>query len=138
MTDDAFRAVVQALARRDLTSAELEQRLAGAGFERSAWADAIARAVEAGYLDDRRVAAERVRRLAERDSSDSAIRAELSRRGVSEETIEAALAAAVPENERAARLAARLGGGGRAARALVRKGYPEDLVERVLGLPIAE
>lgn len=138
MTDEAFRAVVEALARRDLTSAELEQRLARAGFEADACADAVARAAAAGYLDDERVASERVRRLAERDTSDAAIRAELVRRGVPEDAVENGLAAIPPELERAERLAQRLGGGPRAARALVRKGYPEDVVERVLRLQIAE
>jgi SOS response regulatory protein OraA/RecX len=135
---DAFGAVVDALARRDLTSAELEQRLARAGFRPDARADAIARAVGAGYLDDARVARERARRLAERDASDAAIRADLERRGVGEEQVEDALGLVVPEPERAERLARRLGGGARAARALSRKGYPDDVVARAVGLGIAE
>ena len=57
---------------------------------------------------------------------------------VSEQELEAALAAIAAETERAERLASRLGGGLRAARALARKGYPEDVVERTLRLPIAE
>ena len=138
MTKDAFGTVVDALARRDLTAAELEERLARAGFEPKARADAVARAADAGYLDDGRVASERARHLAARDASDAAIRAELERRGVSDELAEAALAAVTPEAERAARLARRLGGGPRAARALVRKGFPDDLVERTPGLQIAE
>jgi regulatory protein len=136
--DDAFGAAVDALARRDLTSAELEQRLARAGFEPSVRADAVARAVDAGYLDDARVAFERVRHLADRDASDVAIRTELARRGVPEETIDAALASVAPEAERGARLAERLGGGPRAGRALVRKGYREDVVEQVIRRHIAE
>ncbi len=138
MPGDAFGAVVDALARRDLTSAELEQRLRQAGFDPEACTDALARAAQAGYLDDGRVALERVRRLAERDASDAAISAELRRRGVGEDEVSAALAAIAPEAERAERLAARLGGGARAARTLARKGYPQDIVERALRLPIAE
>jgi len=138
VTKDAFGLVVAALARRDLTAAELEERLERAGFEQKARADAVARAADAGYLDDRRVARERVRTLAERDSSDTAIRAELERRGVSEELVEAALAAVTPEAERAARLVRRLGGGPRAARTLARKGFPDDVIERATGLQIAE
>jgi regulatory protein len=138
VTKDAFEAVVDALARRDLTSTELEQRLARAGFEPHARADAIARATDAGYLDDARVARERARRLAERDASDAAICAELRRRGVGEDAIQAALEALPAEPTRAERLARRLGGGSRAARSLVRKGYAEDVVERALGLDIAE
>jgi SOS response regulatory protein OraA/RecX len=84
------------------------------------------------------VALERARRLSERGASDAAIRVELRRRGVAEAGVEAALAEITPETERAAKLAARLGGGARAARALLRKGYPEDLVERTIRPPIAE
>lgn len=138
MTQDAFGAVVDALARRDLTAAELEERLARAGFDADARADAIARAGAAGYLDDERVAFERARRLAERNSSDAAIRAELERRSVPDEVVEAALGAVASEEERAVRLSQRLGGGRRAARALLRKGFPEDLVARTVGVQIAE
>jgi len=138
VTQDAFAAVVDALARRDLTAAELEERLARAGFDSGARANAIERAAASGYLDDERVASERARRLAERDASDEAIRTELERRGIPDEFVAAALEAVTPEEERAARLSRRLGGGPRAARALVRKGFPEDLVERVVGLHIAE
>jgi regulatory protein len=138
VTKDAFGAVVDALARRDLTSVELEQRLARAGYEPDACADAIARAAAAGYLDDDRVALERARRLAERGASNAAIRTELVRRGMSDEAVSSALEPLPPESERAERLAHKLGGGLRAARALARKGYPEDVVERVLRLDIAE
>jgi regulatory protein len=138
VTKDAFGALVDALARRDLTSTELEQRLLRAGFDAEACADAIARAAAAGYLDDARVAVERARRLGERDASDTAIRAELLRRGVGEALVEAALEALPPERERAERLALRLGGGPRAARALARRGYTEDVVERTAGLDIAQ
>jgi regulatory protein len=135
---NAFATLVDALARRDLTSSELEQRLLRAGFEPSACTEALARAAGAGYLDDSRVAAERARVLAGRDASDAAIRADLEGRGVSDEQIELAIGAVTPEAERAARLAARFGGGLRAARALGRKGYPDDLVERTVRSHIAE
>jgi SOS response regulatory protein OraA/RecX len=138
VTKDAFGAVVDALARRDLTSIELEQRLARAGYEPDARTYAIARAVAAGYLDDDRVALERARRLAERGASNTAIRTELVQRGMSDEVVTSALEPLPSESERAERLAHKLGGGLRAARALARKGYPEDVVERVLRLDIAE
>ncbi len=138
MTQDAFGALVDSLSRRDLTSTELEQRLLRAGFDATACSNALARASDAGYLDDARVALERARRLAQRGASDAAIRAELDRRGVSDEDVAQALAAVAPESERAEELATRLGGGARAARALGRKGYPEDVVERTIRLHIAE
>ena len=135
---DAFAWLVAALARGDLTSAQLEQRLLKAGFEHEACAHALERAANAGYVDDTRVAVERARRLAERDASDEAIRADLAGRGLPEEQVELALERVTPEAERAERLAARLGSGPRAARALLRKGYPQDVVERTLRLEIAE
>jgi SOS response regulatory protein OraA/RecX len=136
--EDAFGLLVAALARGDLTSAQLEQRLLKAGFGAGACAEALGRAADAGYLDDTRVAVERARRLGERNASDEAIRADLAGRGVPEKQIELALAQVTPEVARAERLATRLGGGARAARALLRKGYPEDVVERTLRLEIAE
>ena len=138
MTQGAFGAAVDALAQRDLSAAELDRRLARAGFDAGARVDAIERAAASGYLDDERVARERARVLADRNASDAAIRSDLTRRGVPGEMAEAALAAVDPEAERAARLAKRLGGGPRAARALLRKGFPEDLVERTVDLEIAE
>lgn len=138
MKRDAFAAVVDALARRDLTAAELEQRLERAGFTAEVRTDAIARATAAGYLDDARVACERARRLAERDASDAAIREELERRGVADDVVDLAVSGITPERERAARLARRLGSGPRAARALARKGFPEDVVEQAARLRFAD
>jgi hypothetical protein len=57
---------------------------------------------------------------------------------MSDEAVTSALEPLPSESERAERLAHKLGGGLRAARALARKGYPEDVVERVLRLDIAE
>ena len=130
--------VVDALARRDLTSTELEQRLARAGFEADARADAIARAAAAGYLDDARVAVERARRLADatrrtRPSGPSSSGAEWGRLRSTRRWRRFRQRRSGPT-----RLALRLGGGPRAARALVRKGYAEDVVERAVGLDIAQ
>jgi regulatory protein len=138
VADDAFGAVVRALARRDLTLLELEQRLSRSGFDPAECADALARASDAGYLDDGRVALERTRHLAERGWSDAAISVELRRRGVPEAEVATALAAIGPEDERAERLASRVGGGLRAARALARRGYPEEVVERAVRRLVAE
>jgi SOS response regulatory protein OraA/RecX len=133
MPVDAFGSVVDALARRDLTEQELDARLDRAGYDEDARADALARARDAGYLDDERVAHERAGHLAERGASDAAIRADLARRGLPDELVSAALAAVPPEMDRATAVAAKLGGGPRAARALARKGYAEDTIERVVG-----
>ena len=138
MPGDAFASVVRALARSDLSAVELDRRLARAGFQADARRAALDRARESGYLDDERVARERARRLADRGSSDTTIRLDLERRGLLADAVESALDHLPPEDERAARLAAKLGGGLRAARALARKGYADDVVERTIGLHIAE
>src|SRR2546423_11913944 len=100
VAEDAFGAIVAALARGDRTSLELEQRLLEAGFDAAACADALARASEAGYLDDARVAGERARRLAERGSSDAGPPGQLGRRRPEEEGDEGAPGAVTPEAAR--------------------------------------
>jgi hypothetical protein len=51
---------------------------------------------------------------------------------VEAQTVEAALAAVEPERERAAVLAARRGGGARAARWLAARGFGEEALETVI------
>ena len=142
MTEDsaagALRAASRALGRRDLSTAALDERLRRAGFSAEARAEAIARLVEAGYLDDERFALERACRLAERGAGDEAIRHDLQDKSVELELVDRALASLEPESERAVRIAARLGGGVRAARALARKGFAADSIESALTGAIAE
>jgi regulatory protein len=130
---DALDVAVKALARRDLTEREVVERLTRLGVPEGGRADAVARLRQAGYLDDARVSAERAARLAERGSGDTAIRADLMRRGVPQELVTKTLAALEPESVRAARLSERLGGGLRAARALARKGFAEESIEHIFG-----
>ncbi len=134
----ALRAACRALGRRDLSAAALDERLRLAGFSAEARAEASARLVEAGYLDDERFALERACRLAERGAGDEAIRHDLQEKGVAHEPVDRALASLEPESERAVRIAARLGGGVRAARALARKGFAADWIESALTGAIAE
>jgi regulatory protein len=134
----AFEAGIRALARRDLTEAEVEDRLDRAGFAEEDRRQAIARLQAAGYLDDRRAACERARVLAGRGLGDLAIAADLARRGASAEAQADALASLEPELERARRLAARLGPGPRGAHGLVRKGFTEEAVEAATTSPVAE
>jgi SOS response regulatory protein OraA/RecX len=86
----------------------------------------------ARYLDDGRVAVDRAGRLAERGLGDAAIRADLERRGVPASLAAEAVAELEPEDARAARLTASFGGGLRAARALARKGFEAETIERVV------
>jgi SOS response regulatory protein OraA/RecX len=75
---------------------------------------------------------DRAARLAGRGYGDMAIRRDLESRGASRELLEEALAALEPEESRAERLAGDLGGGARTARALARKGFSDDSIERIL------
>jgi len=124
---------VRLLAGRDFTAAELDGRLARAGIDAGARAQVLERLAGAGYLDDGRVIRDRATRLAGRGYSDMAIRRDLESRGASRELLDEALAALEPEASRAKRLAGELGGGARAVRALARKGFSDDSIERVLG-----
>jgi SOS response regulatory protein OraA/RecX len=82
-----------------------------------------------GWQDDARFAHDRARFLAERGRGDDAIRWDLEQRGVARDDVEAALAGLVPERERAAAVADRLGGGAKTARALAAKGFSLDAIE---------
>jgi SOS response regulatory protein OraA/RecX len=134
----AFEAGIRALARRDLTAAEVEDRLGRAGFAQADRRQAIAHLQAAGYLDDRRAACERARVLAERGLGDLAITADLSRRGASGEAQADALASLEPELDRARRLVARLGPGPRSAHGLARKGFTPEAVEAAVTTAVAE
>ena len=122
----------QALARRDLTVAELDQRLARAGVPNEARDGVLERLRDARYLDDRRVALNRATRLAERRLGDAAIRADLARRGLPSDVVAEAVNQLEPEEARARRLVVTLGGGARAARVLARKGFAVETIEQVL------
>jgi SOS response regulatory protein OraA/RecX len=122
----------QALARRDLTVAELDERLARAGVPDAARDEVLGRLREARYLDDRRVALNRAARLAERGLGDAAIRADLERRGLPSDVVAEAVIQLEPEQARATRLVVTAGGGARAARVLARKGFAVETIEQVL------
>ena len=72
--------------------------------------------------------------MAERGYGDEAIRWDLAGRGVGSEDLEAGLAALEPEQERALAVAARLGGGPKAARTLAAKGFSAESIEAAVGL----
>ena len=137
-SSDALEAAVRALSRREHSTASLGERLARAGIPPSARAEVIATLLNTGYLDDERFALERARVRAARGGSDAAIRHELEAAGVERELVEHALAELEPEQDRALRVAVRLGGGVRAARALARKGFAQDSIERALPGAVAE
>ena len=129
---------VRALARRDLSTVELDRRLARAGVLEPERVAAIARLTEAGYLDDLRFALGRARVLAERGLGDAAIRHDLVARGVDRSLVQEALGTLEPEGERARRLVRGLGMSARAARLLARKGFASDAIEEARAPSIAD
>ena len=126
----------RALARRELTRSELEERLRRRGVGEAAAEEALDAAARAGAQSDTRAARRRAEAMAARGWGDEAIRADLAGRGVAPELADEALAALEPELERARAEAARLGQGLRAAQALARRGFSEEnIVTAVADMP---
>lgn len=138
MAAEALQTALRALARRELTAAELSARLERAGFGADDREHVVAELQAAGLQDDARAAGERARVLAGRSWGDAAIAADLERRGVTAADIVAALALTGPELPRALTLAARERSHPRLRRTLFRKGFSEETIEAVLGTAVAE
>jgi regulatory protein len=128
----ALETAAKALARRDHSAADLAAYLERQGSDRDEAGRAVDRLREAGYVDDARYAVRRAEVLAERGYGDEGVRFELERAGVAADEIEAAVAALVPERERA--LAALRGARAPAAliRRLAAKGFAADSIEAAL------
>jgi regulatory protein len=96
----AYDRSVSLLARRPHFSAELEKKLASRGHPEEEIAAALARLREQGYLDDERLAREFAAQRALRSGEGARkVRAEMEKRGLDGETIRAALAEALPEDD---------------------------------------
>ena len=119
----------RALSRRDRSEAELAAHLARRGVDETRQADAVDAMRSLGYVDDARFALARACGMAGRGYGDAAIRWDLEGRGVGADHVEAALAGIEPESERAEAVAARLGAGPKAARALGAKGFSPESIE---------
>jgi len=129
----ALSGATAALARRDRSTADLDDELARRGVGGPERAGALETMTRLGYLDDRRFASGRAAALARRGYGDEAIRFDLARRRVPVEQVEPALAALAPEPERARGLLARLQGA-RSARALAARGFSPETIESLLGV----
>lgn len=135
---DALETAVRALARRELSAAEVAARLARAGVPREQAEEVVASLRASGLQSDARAAAERARVLAGRSLGDSAIAADLAARRLEPEAVEAALAELPPELGRAAAFVARSTRSGPAvAHALRRKGFSAETIESVLASVVA-
>ena len=130
---EALAWAVRALRRRDLSRHALEERLERAGLRGEEREAAVATLERAGLLDDARFAQARAASLAERGYGDEAIRWTLEREGVEAELVHSSVAALAPEEDRAAVLVRRRGGGRATAAYLARRGFGEDAVQGVLG-----
>jgi regulatory protein len=129
---DANEVALRALRTRDLSVAELEQRLVERGVGEHDAATAVAALVRTGLVDDARLAERRAAALADRSAGDSLIRHRLGALGIDRDLIEDAIAALALEQERALRIVERRGSGPRTARYLAGKGFSEECVRNVV------
>jgi regulatory protein len=130
---DPIELAAQSLRRRDHTRREIDDRLGKAGVDAAARAEAIETLERVGYLDDARFARTRAELLATRGFGDAGIRFDLEAHGVDAEVAAEAVAALVPEAERAAVLVDRLGRSRKTAARLARKGFAVESLESALG-----
>ena len=121
-----------------MTTAELADRLERAHVDPVTRSEVVERLNESGAVDDVRFAQQRARSLSERNAGDLLIRHDLSERGLSAESIGAAIEALEPEAARAARVVERRGAGAKTARYLAGKGFSQDAIESVCAEAVAE
>jgi regulatory protein len=126
---DPVEIAARALQHRDRSRQQLDQRLARAGVDEAARAEALETLARVGYVDDGRYAQARAESLAQRGYGDAGIRHLLEQDGIEAGAVVDALAAIAPERDRAAELVARLGPGAKTAARLGRKGFGSDAVE---------
>ena len=131
---DALGLAARTLAHRDVSSRRLEERLRSRGVRPEVAEGAVATLTSAGVVDDARTVAARARSLADRGWGNAAIAARLEAEGFRESDVDAALAAVLPERERAQAVLAGVGDRRRAWKLLARRGFDGETVEDVLGL----
>ena len=135
---DPIELAAKSLRHRDRSRSELDARLARAGIDEDARADALDTLERVGYVDDARFAAARAAALAGRGYGDEAIRHDLSGHQLRPEAIEAGLASLEAEAARAVALVERLGRTRKVAAQLARKGFSQDALEAALGGELGE
>jgi regulatory protein len=130
---DATELALRALRHRNRSRSELERRLDRAGVAPDEREAALDRLTETGLLSDERFAEERADALARRGASDALIRRDLRRQGVDHAAVEHAIAQLASEDERAAGVFERRGGGAKALRYLAGRGFAAETLERLAG-----
>jgi regulatory protein len=132
------------LARRAYSEHELAEKMLSTGFTEAAVTRTVERLKEQGYLNDAQLAADQAERLHQQGFGRERIRLKLAQKGLAPDTIDNALAAerSSDELEEARRfLASRFSPDAlkqpqtyaRAFRLLLRRGYAQAIVERLLG-----
>ncbi|HVF58628.1 MAG TPA: regulatory protein RecX [Thermoanaerobaculia bacterium] len=122
---DCYQKAVQLLGLRPHFRRELEVKLARRGFPAEEVEAALDRLTDHGYLDDLKAARGFAAQRLARGEGRVKVRAELLRRGAAPEAAEQAVAEVLPEDDRAAALAA-------AARWRARGGEDEQALARHL------
>ena len=127
--DRAEGVAVRALARRERSRSELEERLARAGVREADRLETLDRAVRAGLVDDTRFAQTRAQALAERGAGDALILDDLARNGVDDVASHAAVSSLPAEAARAARVVAERGRTAKTLRYLAARGFTEQSLD---------
>ncbi|HWP65107.1 MAG TPA: regulatory protein RecX [Candidatus Limnocylindria bacterium] len=130
------------LARRPMTTSELHARLVAMGYQERTASRVVARAVELRWLDDETLAHDRARSLRARGAGPLRIAADLEARGLPAALVDAAVEASRNGRSEDEWAEQALGAAGlverlsapRAWRLLVQRGFPEDVVARLLDL----
>jgi SOS response regulatory protein OraA/RecX len=129
---EALLVAGRALRRRDVSRQGVAERLERAGVAPAAKRRALDALRDAGAVDDARLARARAASLAERGWGDSAIVARLEAQGIPEAEAHAALETLPPENERAGRVAARIGDPRKVWALLARRGFDPETAQAVV------
>lgn len=127
----ALNRATRALAARDRSRGELEERLERAGVSSGAREEALAALESSGLLDDARVAESRARALARRGYGNTAIRSDLARRRICADAVSDAIAALEPELERAQAIFDARGATPAVLRRLAARGFSRDTLDDV-------
>jgi len=130
---EALETAIRTLARRDVSTRRLRERLAAHGVRTPAAAGAVEALTGAGVLDDARTAARRAHALAGRGWGDLAVAARLEGEGFGRPAVEAAVGELEPESARASVLARSTADPRAAWKLLARRGFAEETIEAVVG-----
>ncbi|MDQ3889307.1 MAG: RecX family transcriptional regulator [Actinomycetota bacterium] len=130
---DALAVAARVLARSDVSTTRLAERLARAPLAPAAARDAVTTLADLGVLDDVRLARRRAAALSARGWGNAAILARLAEEGVSEADARTAVADLAPEGERVGGILAREREPRRAAGRLARRGFSPETIEGAVG-----